>query len=160
MKRTLILLAITLITAVVILIAMGPLAKRDNSSHRYILTECMSESAPVHYHVTLKMSYLGRPMPLPNNVGVEENCMHPLDTHDGKSNQVHIHYTRPYPFTIGDFFTVWGVIFNKDQFSGTFVSDRRKIVMKVNGKVNTEYENYVMKNGDTIEIAVTPGYSN
>lgn len=153
------LLGATFVTGIVLFFALGPMPVRPNQNRRFVLTECMSEKSPIHFHVTLKMSYLGRPMPLPSNIGIEEDCMRPLDTHDGKDNKVHVHYTRPYPFTIGDFFTVWGVIFNKDQFSGTFVSDRRKITMKVNGKINYDYESYILKDGDSIEIAVTPHYS-
>lgn len=158
MKHFLI-LAVTLVTGIVLFFALGPSPVHPTQNRRAILTECMTEKAPVHYHITLKMSYLGRPMPLPNNIGIDEECMRPLDTHDGSSNEVHIHYARPYPFTIGDFFTVWGVIFNKDQFSGTFASERRRIIMKVNGTINYEYENYVLKDRDVIEIAVTPGYT-
>lgn len=123
-----------------------------------ILSECMTEKSPIHYHITLKITYLGTPMKLPNNIGVEDGCMKPIDTHDGSSEQIHIHYTRKYPFTIGNFFSVWGLIFNENQLGPTIASERRQIKMKVNGVPNADFEDYVMENGDLVEIAVTPGY--
>lgn len=159
--KYLILLCGTIITAIVLFYALGPRQYHPASNRLAVLSTCVpSEESPVHYHFFLKITHMGKPYTLPDNIGIsEDGCMQPLDTHDGSQGKVHIHYHEPYPFTVGDFFTVWGVIFNKDQFGSTIASERRKITMKVNGKPNYEYDKYVVRNDDLVEIFITPGYT-
>jgi len=124
------------------------------------LNQCvLDEKATTHYHAHLVINYLGKRIILPDNIGIEEDCMHPIQVHDGKSGVVHVHFTRPYPFTVGDFFSVWGITFSQNQLGGTFATSRHRISMKVNGKTNDEMERYVFKSDDNIEVNVTPNYS-
>jgi hypothetical protein len=67
-----------------------------------------SDSA-FHIHAMLRIYVNGKQQPVPANIGIDPQgrFLAPLHTHDG-SGIVHIESERPYPFTLGEFFAVWG----------------------------------------------------
>lgn len=96
----------------------------------------------LHIHPVLTITVKGEKVEIPANVGINASCMRALHTHDD-TGVIHIEHSQAIEFSLGDFFAVWG----KDMRS--FGQD---IVMKVNGVENTEYENYIMKDKDIIEL--------
>lgn len=130
------------------------IAQSQMLSEKDILAECTShtEDHP-HYHVQLTITTFGKNFPIPANTGIDNGCMHPLHTHD-TSGRLHIDYKRSYPFIIGDFFTVWGMIFNQRQIGNLLTGERYTIQMLVNKKEHNEFEKYILKDGDKIEITV------
>ncbi len=131
------------------------LSTKENS-HIQVLSQCVTDDqAKEHYHVNLTLTILGKPALLPNNLGIEDGCLHPIQVHDNTDGTVHIHYTKPFPFTLGDIFSIWGMTFSKNQFSGFFFPDRYHINLVINGKENTQFENYILKPDDTIALTIT-----
>jgi hypothetical protein len=53
---------------------------------------------------------------------------------------------------LGNFFKIWGKPFSKTQILDKKNGEEGKVSMKVNGKQNSEFENYHMRDGDMIEI--------
>ena len=98
----------------------------------------------MHSHSQLTISVKGEPIEIPHNIGI--GAVHqPMHTHDDLPN-IHLEFqglVRTRDITLGRFFELWG----KDMRS--FGENMR---MTVNGKENTEYEKYIMRDGDKIEL--------
>jgi hypothetical protein len=80
-----------------------------------------------HIHVRLRISVDGRRVPVPSQIGIDPQgrFLAPLHTHDA-SGIVHIESDRPFAFTLGQFFTIWGVRFTDTRIGGyADVGDRR-----------------------------------
>lgn len=98
----------------------------------------------LHWHAHLSIIVAGKEVPIPANIGLGAAEM-ALHTHDA-GGSIHMEFSgtvRKQDLTLGQFFRVWG----KDMRS--FGSNMR---MTVNGKENVEYEQYEMRDGDTIEL--------
>jgi|SRR3989344_2038147 len=108
-------------------------------------SDIVSRSA-FHWHPELTIYVKGEKQEIPANIGI--GAIHqPIHTHDD-SNQgiVHMEFrglARKQDATLAQFFKNWG----KDMRSfGT------NMKMTVNGEEGTEYENYVMRDKDKIEL--------
>lgn len=111
----------------------------------------------IHWHPTLTIYVKGEKLEIPANVGIGSQFagtpgydpqmqMAAMHTHDDLPN-IHLEFmggpVHKEDITLGQFFKIWG----KDMRS--FGTSMR---MTVNGKENTEYENYGMRDGDVIEL--------
>lgn len=99
-----------------------------------------------HWHPQLTIYVKEEKQEIPANVGI--GAVHqPIHTHDDSGQGiVHMEFqgmARKQDATLSQFFKNWG----KDMRS--FGSNMR---MSVNGEENTEYENYVMRDKDKIEL--------
>lgn len=104
----------------------------------------ISRSA-IHWHPQLAIYVKGKKQSFPTNVGVSGGSMAPMHTHE-PDGSIHIEMggpVSPDEITLGRFFEIWGKDFNS---FGTNVK------MTVNGKENTELQNYQMREGDKIEL--------
>ncbi len=57
---------------------------------------------------------------VPASVGIEGSCIHPIHTHDA-SGTIHVETDEDRSYTLGDFFLLWGKVFNS---SGVFPSSQ------------------------------------
>ena len=109
----------------------------------------------IHWHPRLKIIVMGEEVPIPADIGIGPQYagmptfgsmgMTAIHTHDDMP-VIHLEFpglVREEDVTLGNLFRIWG----KDMRS--FGSNMR---MTVNGKENTEYENYLMHDGDKIEL--------
>ncbi len=111
----------------------------------------------LHTHPLLEIYVKGEKVEIPQNIGVGEMyrgrqgyglggmAMTPIHTHDDVP-AIHLEYTGKVmksDTTLGNFFSVWG----KDMRS--FGANMR---MTVNGVESTEYESYLMQDGDVIQL--------
>jgi len=120
------------------------------------LTTCIEEgSLAMHIHVKLSIVVSGQPVPIPANIGVSQSCTRPVHTHDG-SGEIHIESPVIYPFTLNDFFTVWGQPFDNTQILQYKIDSAHTIRMTVNGVTNTQFQNYVLQDGAQIQITYGP----
>ncbi|MBI5470243.1 hypothetical protein HY968_02880 [Candidatus Kaiserbacteria bacterium] len=98
----------------------------------------------LHWHPALTIYVKGEKVEIPQNVGIGTTHM-PMHTHDDLP-LIHLEFSgvvHKKDLRLGQFFTNWG----KDiRGFGAHMQ------MTVNGKDNTEYENYVMHDGDKIEL--------
>ena len=98
----------------------------------------------IHWHPQLTIMVGTTTVPIPAGIGLGPSEM-PIHTHDD-SGTIHLEFSgvvRKEQLTLGQFFRVWG----KDMRS--FGTNMR---MTVNGVPNTDYENYVMRDGDKIVL--------
>ena len=98
----------------------------------------------LHSHPLLEIYVKGEKVEIPQNIGLGATHR-PVHTHDDLPI-IHLEFSgvvRKEDVMLGEFFKSW----NRDMRSfGSIVH------MTVNGKENTEYENYVMRDGDKIEL--------
>ncbi len=98
----------------------------------------------MHWHPQLSMYVKGEKIEIPQNIGIGP-VHNPIHTHDDLP-ALHLEFggvVQQKDVMLGKFFDAWG----KDMRS--FGSSMR---MTVNGKESTEYENYMMRDGDKIEL--------
>jgi len=98
----------------------------------------------IHWHPQLEIFVKGEKVEIPQNIGIGVTHQ-PVHTHDDLPI-IHLEFSgvvKREDIVLGQFFKNWG----KDMRS--FGTNMR---MTVNGIENTEYENYQMKDGDTIEL--------
>ncbi|MBM3261316.1 hypothetical protein FJY93_02755 [Candidatus Kaiserbacteria bacterium] len=98
----------------------------------------------LHSHPQLAIYVKGEKVEIPQNIGL--GAVHqPMHTHEDLP-LIHLEFqgvVRKGDIMLGQFFKIWG----KDMRQ--FGSNMR---MTVNGKENTEYENYIMRDNDKIEL--------
>ncbi len=115
------------------------------------LSRSLQESNPdvlsragLHWHPLLVIYVKGEKIEIPKDIGLGATHL-PIHTHDDVP-VVHLEFggvVRKNDVTLREFFKSW----NRDMRSlGVNVR------MTVNGKENTEYEQYVMHDGDKIEL--------
>lgn len=100
----------------------------------------------LHWHPKMDIYVKGEKQEFPSNIGI--GAVHqPVHTHeDAKEGVVHLELegmVRKSDITVGQFFKSWG----KD-----IQSLGANVKMTVNGKENTELENYQMNEKDQIEL--------
>ncbi len=88
-----------------------------------------------HIHALLRIYVNGLLRPLPADIGIDsakgiESSMH---THDG-SGIIHMEAPHPYPYTLGDFFSVWGVKLGPAQVGGLKGYGGNRLHFYLNGK--------------------------
>ena len=107
----------------------------------------------IHYHPHLSVTIKGENVPIPQGLGL--GAVHnPIHTHD-PDGIIHLEFegvVRKDDTKLGRFFEIWDKDFSKDSIMGNKTGEGGTVKMKVNGAENTEFENYLMKDGDKIEI--------
>jgi hypothetical protein len=106
-----------------------------------------------HSHALLHIYDDGLLVEIPENIGFDERnkVYASVHTHD-PNGIVHMESSRPHKFTLGDFFTIWGVRFG-DRTLGALESDgEQQVHVYVNGKRIENAPDYVMRDLDSISI--------
>lgn len=105
----------------------------------------------MHIHPKLTIIVEDQVASIPANVGVTEECMKAIHTHD-TTGTLHVEFLTPFDFTLGDFFANWGYGFNSNTILGQEVDLAHELVMTVNGEPSDEFENLVLRDLDDIVI--------
>ncbi len=143
-----------LVLGAIMAIAMNDPAAKQAASFQGTDAEVVSEK-PVHFHPNLQISINGEKQEIPANLGVTPTSMGEIHTHDSTGE---LHYesslapVKKGHLKLARFFEVWGKSFNSNQILDTKKAEGDKLVMLVNGSEVTDYENYIVKDGDKIEI--------
>ncbi len=107
----------------------------------------------LHWHATLNIKIKGEDVAIPAGIGL--GAVHnPIHTHD-PDDVVHLEFdgiVKKEDVALKNFFKVWGKDFSKESILGNKTGDGGTVKMFINGKENTEFENYLMQDGDKIEI--------
>lgn len=113
-----------------------------------------------HIHAALHIYKQGLLIPVPAEIGLEpaKNVETSLHTHD-PTGVIHMETVKPYNFTLGDFFKVWGVKLGPEQVGGLRGLGGVKLHFYVNGHPFSDPAAYVMHNGDNIAIGYGPDSS-
>lgn len=120
---------------------------------------------PVHWHPNLKIVINGEEQPIPTGIGISIGKsmdyeisgmrMSPTHTHESDGT-IHLENNRPWQkpetLTLGYFFKVWDKNFNSNCIFDYCNNENGTLVMTVNGKMNYEFDKYVMHDKDEIVI--------
>lgn len=105
------------------------------------LYQCIeSDNLPYQAYVTLSIRVNDQPIEIPANIGISDNCLRPIHTHDN-TGLIHVVYNEPYDFTLGHFLWYWN--FNIQQYDAT---------VYVNGVEKEKYLDTVLRDGMFIVI--------
>lgn len=110
----------------------------------------------LHWHPRLSIYIKGEKKELEDGIGL--GALHqPMHTHteDYKNGVVHMEMQGAVTkdeTKLGNFFRIWGKPFSATRLFDAESTKSGSIKMTVNGKENTEFENYQMRENDTIEI--------
>lgn len=141
-------------TIVILVGAVIFLSKESKSS---VPKEDVLASNGIHWHPKLAITIDGKKQEIPANIGIGGAVHQEIHTHDqdAKDGVVHLEMqgvVAKSDTKLGNFFRIWG-----KEFSSTKLFDKTNgpdgtVKMIVNGKENSEFENYLMRDGDKIEI--------
>jgi hypothetical protein len=135
--------------------APPPNSSTENNSEPQTNVPCINSKLPIlkeyHLHPHLTIIINGTSTPIPANIGIDFACERVIHTHD-PSGTIHVEPNTPSTFTLKDFFSVWGVVFNQYRI-GDFTTDAdHEIVMTVNGNPSKEFENLILQDNQEIVI--------
>lgn len=122
-------------------------------------------ASPIHFHPNLTIILNGQKQTIPANIGitignnidneVSGMRMSPIHTHDD-TGKLHVEVAnpsiKPEVTTLGYFFKVWGKTFNSSCVFEFCNGPAGRLRVFVNGKENSDFERYSMKDGDEIVI--------
>lgn len=106
-----------------------------------------------HVHALAEVYVNGKQVTVPANIGLDQatQTFSPLHTHD-TSGVIHMEADRPYPFTLGEFFDVWGVKFTDTQLGSFTTQDGEKLQVYANGKPVKDPVNLKLSDHDEIVV--------
>jgi|SRR3954469_11758391 hypothetical protein len=107
-----------------------------------------------HIHSHLSIFINGKNYTLPPLIGITENCLYWLHTHDD-SGVIHIESPETRNFTLGNLFDIWNKKFNNNQIFDNIANEGNKLNVYVNGtKVPSEsnFRDIVFHSHDVIAI--------
>jgi hypothetical protein len=110
-----------------------------------------------HIHAMLHIYVNGLLTPLPADIGLDpakgiESSMH---THDG-TGIIHMEAPHPFNYTLGDFFSVWGVKLGPAQVGGLTGYGGDRLHFYLNGKPLSNPAALVLHKGDSVVIGYGP----
>jgi hypothetical protein len=114
-----------------------------------------------HIHALLRVYVDGRPVPVPAQIGIDAlgGFIAPVHTHDA-TGIIHLEADRPYRFTVGQVFEVWGVRFGPRTLGGYVDAGARRLRVYVDGGAVVDFVRYVLRPHDHIVVTFgTPGSS-
>lgn len=120
----------------------------------------------IHWHPELTIYVKGQKQTIPANVGIGmQYAGHPrfdammgmtdMHTHDDSGT---LHWevmegpVKKEDVRLANFFAIWGKNFDRNCIFENCNDQDGMVIMLVNGKENTEFENYLVNDKDTIEI--------
>ena len=131
---------------------MGAIAWYIATRPPIVEAEVVSRSG-LHWHPELRISIKGKTQDIPENlgIGVRHN---PIHTHD-RDSVFHLEFQGLVTMDnlrLREFFKVWSKRFNRICIFEYCNGPEGNVKMLVNGEENREFESYVMKDRDKIEI--------
>ena len=108
----------------------------------------------IHWHATLSITILGEIQDIPAGIGLEKLPHNPIHTHD-RDNVIHMEFSGRVTeddLKLSQFFKIWGKKFDQDCIFDKCTGQEGQLKMLLNGEENFEFENYIMRDGDKIEI--------
>ncbi len=131
-----------------------------------VLDNEVIEQGGIHWHPELAIYIHGEKQHIPTSIGIGEPYsssrwykpamgMADIHTHEG-GGVLHWEMAegpiRKGHVKLGAFFEIWGKPFSKTQIFDATNGEQGTVSMLVNGQPNTEFENYLVRDKDKIEI--------
>ncbi|MEK7186272.1 MAG: hypothetical protein AAB675_02830 [Patescibacteria group bacterium] len=155
-QETKIIGGIGLLTLVLLIGGIFFLSKGNTTSSSVPSSDIVAQNG-LHWHPKLAIYIKGQQQEIPPNIGI--GAVHQkIHTHDEDARDGVIHMEMSGVVTkddtkLGNFFRIWVEDFNSTQIFDKINSPKGTVSMTVNGKKNSDFENYMMKDGDNIEIS-------
>jgi len=95
-----------------------------------------SEGTVIHIHQHLDIFVHGQKVEVPSGIGIHETgpaFIAPIHTHDA-SGIVHVEAPNEGPFTLGQFFDIWGVRLTPECLGGYCADEKDSLSVYVDGK--------------------------
>lgn len=120
------------------------------------------EGTALHIHQHIDIYIHGTHVNIPAFIGINdtEGFISPIHTHD-ELNIIHVESPTIQKFTLGQFFDIWGLLFNDKCIGGYCTNSNSKLQIFINGKEApsdyrnielTAYEEIVITYGKTSEL--------
>ena len=144
---------IALLTVVIFIGGIFLLSRGNSSS---VPDEEIVERNGLHWHPKLTITIKGERQEIPANIGL--GAVHEkIHTHDEDAKDGVVHMEMQGLVTkddtkLGNFFRIWGKEFTSVQIFDKANGSDGTVKLLVNGAENTEFGNYLMKDGDNLEI--------
>ncbi|MBI3573132.1 MAG: hypothetical protein HY092_02950 [Candidatus Kerfeldbacteria bacterium] len=107
----------------------------------------------IHWHPQLTITMNGKDQEIPANIGLG-GAEEPIHTHD-TTGTLHLEFpglVTKDDIRLGHFFKIWGKTFTSQCIFDSCNGPNGQVAMTVNGKSNTEFDQYIMRDKDQIEI--------
>lgn len=143
-------------TIVTILIVVGAIFLLSKGETVNVPKDQIVTQQGLHWHPRLTVLIKGEKQEIPANFGL--GAVHlPIHTHAADSKEGVLHMEMSGLVTkdetkLGKFFQLWGKQFNSNCIFDKCNGSDGIVRMTVNGQETNEFENYLMKDGDKIEV--------
>lgn len=107
----------------------------------------------IHWHPQLTITINGTSQEIPANIGLG-GAEQPIHTHD-TTGTIHLEFSGRVTkddIRLAHLFKIWGKTFNSQCIFDTCNGPDGQVTMTVNGKQNTEFDQYIMRDKDEIVI--------
>lgn len=143
-------------TIVTILILVGAIFLLSKGEKVNVPDNQVVARQGLHWHPKVTISIKGENQEIPANLGIGavHSKIHTHDT-DNKEGVIHMEMqgiVAKDDTRLAKFFQLWGKEFNSNKLFDNTNGSEGIVKMMVNGTENKEFENYLMKDGDKIEI--------
>lgn len=115
---------------------------------------CQDYTLPIkqNYSLTIKIMIINKPYPLTPTIGHDfGKCLHDIYTND-RSGKVFVRTNDTNTYTLGQFFDVWHVTFNKNQIFGYETDQTHHVEVFVNGHHVADYRSASLLPNEIIEV--------
>lgn len=144
------------IVAITVIILIGAVFWLSKDSFSPIPQDQIITKTGLHWHPKLAIFINGEKRELEDGIGLgavhEKLHTHTEDFKDGVMHMEMEGLVTKDDTKLGNFFQVWGKDFNSMKILDKEATAEGQIKMTVNGAENKDFENYLMKDGDNIEI--------
>lgn len=106
-----------------------------------------------HIHAELNIYNQGLLVTVPAEIGIDQrrHIETTIHTHDF-TGIIHMEAPHPFRYTLGNFFTIWGVRFGAGTLGALEDNGSNRVWVYVNGKLISDPARHVLANGDNISI--------
>lgn len=138
-------------------IIVGAIVFLSGGSTQTVAKENIVAESGLHWHPKVTITIKGKKQEIPSSIGLSGQVHQELHTHDEDAKDGVVHMEMKGLVTkdetkLENFFRIWGKEFNEAQIFDKKNGADGTVTMTVNGKENTEFGNYQMRDGDQIEI--------
>ncbi len=143
-----------LIAAAILAVIAGSVWAISNSGAADVEEEDIISRNGIHRHSELSIVVNGEKQEIPANIGLGATQHNPVHTHDS-DNVIHLEHSGL--VTVDDirlkqFFEVWGRQFSEKCIFDYCNTGEKQVKMFVNGERSEEFGEYILEDGDNIEI--------
>ncbi len=146
-------LGMMLATVVILVGGLILFSSQESDSSKNVLGDQVISNTGLHWHANLAINIKGGNQEIPADVGLA-GVHQPIHTHDANGT-IHMEMNglvKKEDLKINRFFEIWSKQFNSNCIFDKCNGVDGKVKMFINGQESQEFENYSMRDGDSVEI--------